>query len=456
MSRAEPAALTGELTSPAARGATGTRRLPLPVAALALADLVALATAVAVAGRVSPAAVSYVPVVAILLAAAGTLRLRICLRLSDQAGRILTAVAGGTVLLLPWLPADRAWRLAAWSAGFVLVGRGVAYACVRVARRSGLLTEHVLIVGTGETGVLISRLLREHPELGLRAAGFAGPGPQRAGELPVLGSTADLPALIEELAIQRVIVCDAAGGDAELAHVLRTARRHGAAILLVPEPHELGLAVPRSCLDEIWGVPAIPLRPAPSAGLLLKRAVDVVVSAVLLCLLAPVILGFMAIIRNSSGAPAIFRQLRVTGAGRAAQILKLRTLEPHGNSDTCWSVPVETCTRFGRWLRVSHLDELPQLVNVLRGQMSLVGPRPERPYFADRFGRVIPGYRDRDRMRAGLTGLAQVSGLHGDTSLADRVRFDNQYIEYWSPWLDLVILVRTAARTIAGARGGKQ
>jgi len=136
--------------------------------------------------------------------------------------------------------------------------------------------------------------------------------------------------------------------------------------------------------------------------------------------------------------------------------MKLRTLSEYGDPDTSWSVPAQHSSKLGRWLRTTHLDELPQLVNVLRGEMSLVGPRPERPYFADRFSHNIPRYSDRTRMPAGITGWAQVHGLHGDTSMFERARFDNQYIEYWSPWLDVVILARTLAASISRGPGDEQ
>jgi lipopolysaccharide/colanic/teichoic acid biosynthesis glycosyltransferase len=455
MTRPEPVQLAGRPVRPASRPVLQPHRLRWPAAAVPLADVIALTLAVAAAGRVSVAAAGDALAVLALLAAAGLMRLRISLRLSDQAGRILAAAAGPAAALLPWLTAGHAWRLAAWSAGFLLLGRGLADRIVRTARQHGLLAEPALLVGSAETAVLVARLLREHPELGLRAFGFAAP-PQPTDELPlpVLGAPADLPRLVAELGIRRVIVCAGAGEGRELVSALRNARLQGADIVVVPDLHELGMAVPRACLDEICGIPVIPLRQPPRAWLVVKRGLDIIAAAVLLLLLGPLVLGLAAIIKISSGGPVIFRQLRVTGAGRAAQILKLRTLAGHSNSDTCWAVPLESCTGFARWLRVSHLDELPQLVNVLRGNMSLVGPRPERPYFAERFGRTIPGYRDRERMPAGLTGLAQASGLHGDTSLEDRVRLDNQYIEYWSPWQDLVILARTVAKTIAGALGG--
>ena len=455
MTRPEPVRLAGRPVRPAVRPAWQPRRLAGPAAAVPAVDVLALAVALAATGHVSLAALGYAVAVLVLLAAAGLMRLRICLRLSDQAGRILAAAAVPAAALLPWLTAGHAWRLVAWSAGCLLLGRAVAYRCVRAARRRGLLAEPALLIGSGETAVLVARLLREHSEFGLRAFGFAA-SPQPAGQLPlpVLGASGDLPRLVAELGIRRVIVCAGTGEDREMVSALRGARLQGADIVVVPGLHELGMAVPRACLDEICGIPVIPLRRPPGAWLVVKRGVDIIVAAVLLCLLGPFVLGLAAIIKISSGGPAIFRQLRVTGAGRAAQVLKLRTLADHSNSDTCWSVPLESCTGFARWLRVSHLDELPQLVNVLRGQMSLIGPRPERPYFAEKFGAAIPGYRDRHRMRAGLTGLAQAAGLHGDTSLEDRVRFDNQYIEYWSPWQDLVILARTVAKTIAGVLGG--
>jgi len=165
---------------------------------------------------------------------------------------------------------------------------------------------------------------------------------------------------------------------------------------------------------------------------------------------APVVAALAAVIRLRGGGHAFFRQVRVTGAGRAARITKLRTVSGQPDSDTRWTVDGVPGSPLGRWLRRTHADELPQLVSVVRGELSLVGPRPERPYFADRFGRDVPRYADRTRMPAGVTGWAQVHRLNGDTSIFERARFDNYYIEYWSLWLDLAVLARTV---VAAARG---
>lgn len=187
-----------------------------------------------------------------------------------------------------------------------------------------------------------------------------------------------------------------------------------------------------------------------------KRAFDLVVGTALLLALAPVLLVLAAAVLVTSGRPVLFRQARVTAGGRIIQIVKLRTCTDDGGGvlspDTQWTVAAEQLTALARWLRATHLDELPQLLNVVRGELSLVGPRPERPYFASRFAEVIPRYGDRQRMPAGMTGWAQVHGRYGDTSIAERVRYDNDYIEHWSLWLDVVILARTLAMPVTGGR----
>jgi lipopolysaccharide/colanic/teichoic acid biosynthesis glycosyltransferase len=195
------------------------------------------------------------------------------------------------------------------------------------------------------------------------------------------------------------------------------------------------------------------VKTAKRAGPAAKRAVDILGALAGLAVLGVPMLVLGACLRRQLGAPALFRQVRVTGPGRHAVILKLRTLRGGADPDTCWAPSAGQSTRLGWLLRASHLDELPQLINVLRGDLSLVGPRPERPYFARRFAAEIPGYADRTRMKAGLTGWAQVHGLNGDTSVADRAALDNAYIDSWSLRLDLVILARTARLAAAELAG---
>jgi exopolysaccharide biosynthesis polyprenyl glycosylphosphotransferase len=428
-----------------------------PVVALPVADSLGLAAA----GMTSPDAASaalYALAVLAGLSAAGLHRLRICLRVSDQIAQILAAVALPLLLLLPFLPAPGLARLALLSAGLVIAARLAACAILRRAHRRGRLTEPALVLGSGTFGAYLAGQLRQHPELGLRVRGFLDAGPPRRDlPEPSVGGPQDLAPAVAALGIRRVLICYGDWRDEDLVVILRACRQLTADVCVVPRLHEIGLGVPRGSQDEIWGIPLIPLRQLSrrraQAGL--KRAFDVGAAAVMLTAALPLLLVLAAAIRLQTGQSPLFRQRRVTGAGRQASILKLRTLKnmkdtQAGDLDTSWTVDPRECTRLGRWLRASHLDELPQLINVLRGDMSLIGPRPERAYFAERFARQIPRYSDRERMRAGLTGWAQVNGLHGDTSIAERSRFDNVYIEYWSPWLDVVILVRTIGAALAG------
>jgi len=430
-----------------------------PVLAMPLADAAGLAAAIGVTGRASLLSWVYVLAVLALLAASGQHRLRICLRVADQAGRVLAAAALPLLILLPWMPPGAAARLALWSAGLVFAFRIAVSAALRAAHRGGLLTEPALVVGAGTFGAHVGELMREHPELGLRPQGYLDHGPPRRDlALRKLGAPADLADVVARYGIRRVVVCYAECKDEDLVTVVRASRPLRADVCVVPRLYELGAALPRSSLDEIWGIPLIPLRRFghSAAGLWLKRVFDIAVAAGLLLAAAPALLVLSVAIRLQSGRPSLFRQVRITGNGRSAEILKLRTVYDHGDPDTSWTVPAGRCTVLGRWLRATHLDELPQLVNVLRGEMSMVGPRPERAYFAERFGREILRYGDRTRMPAGVTGWAQVHGLHGDTSIFDRARFDNQYIEYWSPWLDVVILARTLGACLVHRPGGER
>ncbi len=444
------------------------RRRPPPALlpmVLPLADVASLATACLLAALSGWAAfgwgvAAYGCAVLVLLVADGQHRLRICRRVSDQLPRTVAVAAMPLLVVLPWLGPERGLALGLLGAASLVGVRVGICIALRAAHRHGRWREPTLIVGTGAIAVRVAELLRSHPELGLAPRGFLDSRPpQQPVGLPLLGAPAELAEVVSRHAILRIIVCFPATPDADLVPLLRACRTLPVDVCLVPRCYELGAALPRGYLDELGDIPLIPLRRLGHSrlGCAAKGTFDIVGAAVLLVALSPVLLALTIAVRLDGGGPALFRQTRLTRSGTTMELLKLRSLVEHTDSDTRWAVHPEHTTRLGRWqlgrwLRSSHLDELPQLVNVLRGEMSLVGPRPERPYFAARFAVQIPRYGDRHRMRTGLTGWAQVNGLHGDTSITERTRFDNFYIEYWSPWMDMLILTRTLCTRTPCAR----
>jgi lipopolysaccharide/colanic/teichoic acid biosynthesis glycosyltransferase len=316
------------------------------------------------------------------------------------------------------------------------------------------MVESAVIVGTGHTGFEVGRMLVAHPELGLRPVGLVGRQPRRPERLlPILGDLPELAAVVARRGVRRIIVCftNARDSDAELVTTLRANRGLPVEVCVVPRMFELAAAIPASCRDDLWGIPVIPLRRCGPRlpDQLVKRGFDLIVGTTLLIVTAPLQLALMIVQLLACGRPVFFRQERITRGDRMT-ITKFRTVTMGSPGDQ-WAVSDDQCTRLGRWLRATHLDELPQLLNVVRGQMSLVGPRPERPYYTSRFAKLIRRYEDRHRMRGGMTGWAQVHGLSGDTSIPERVRFDNYYIEHWSLWLDITILARTLAQPLTGA-----
>jgi exopolysaccharide biosynthesis polyprenyl glycosylphosphotransferase len=224
---------------------------------------------------------------------------------------------------------------------------------------------------------------------------------------------------------------------------------------VLPRFFELGFGAKDNDVDVVWGYPLLRIRRnamrlSPRVA---KRLFDVCVAGFMLVLCSP-LYGVLALgVKISSAGPVFFRQSRVGKRGKIVKVLKFRSMRVNGDSDTQWDVTAdERVTPIGKLMRKTSLDELPQLWNVMRGDMSLVGPRPERPFFVEQFQQEVPHYKDRHRVQSGLTGLAQVNGLRGNTSIDERAWFDNHYIDNWSMSDDLVILARTAGAVIKQVR----
>jgi exopolysaccharide biosynthesis polyprenyl glycosylphosphotransferase len=350
-------------------------------------------------------------------------------------------------------------REAAVSAGALLVARMVAGLVIVLARRRRWVEHNALIVGLGPTAVELARLLRRYPQYGLRFAGFVGAGPEpyeRPGASPVVGRLEDLESMLGAADCDVVIFADVDSPQARLAEIVRSPKMSRVDMWTVPRPLEIpGYGgVP----DHIGAIPVVRVRQPGITGRrrLVKRAFDITFAATALVLLSPVLL-LCAVATLLEGGPGIFfHQQRIGLHGRMFRLVKFRTMRPDSEteSQTRWSVANDPrIGPVGRVMRRTSLDELPQLWNILRGDMTVVGPRPERPYFVDRFSADHPGYAMRHRVPVGLTGLAQVSGLRGDTPIADRARFDNYYIENWSLWLDIKVILSTIAEVL---RGGGQ
>jgi exopolysaccharide biosynthesis polyprenyl glycosylphosphotransferase len=395
----------------------------------------------------------------------GLYRPRLTLSVLDDLPRLAAgvAVAVSTGLTVSGsrssLPAG--WALRTFLAGAlaVVLTRAVGYPLARRSRRRRLGAP-TLIVGGAQVGCQLGQILLDQPEYGLLPVGYldSGPAGRRRADLPapLLGDHRDLAWLLAALEVRHVVVAFGAVRPAALVDVLRTCARLKCEILVVPRLFELHQRTRDA--DHVRGIPLVRMRPAaprrPSWRL--KRLMDLAVAGPALLLAMPVLAVCAVAVRLEGGPGVVFRQERVSLHGRRFEMLKLRSLRPASarEAQVRWTVAGDRrLGPVGRVLRATSLDELPQLVNVLRGEMSLVGPRPERPYFVERFGRQYPRYADRHRVPAGLTGWAAVNGLRGDTSISDRIRYDNNYIEDWSLWFDIKIMVRTLGAIVTRAGG---
>jgi exopolysaccharide biosynthesis polyprenyl glycosylphosphotransferase len=351
----------------------------------------------------------------------------------------------------------------------------------QLSRRNARGTGATLILGAGRVGHLAAKRLLGDAALGLRPVGFLdkeplvdlGDGPDVATGLPVLGASWDLEEVVRAHGIENVLVAFSTAPNQVVLDMVRRCWRLGVSVMVVPRLYEVEGV--RAHTEHLGALPLITLSPSDPSGWLFaaKYAVDRLVAFLTLLVCAPLVGAISLGILITSGRPIFFRQRRVGRDGRVFEMLKFRTMsgrpEANGEFDAEWAAlaaagetvdfnqPPQGEDRrypFGGFLRRFSLDELPQVWNVLCGDMSLIGPRPERLHYVELFEQSIYRYPDRHRVKSGLTGWAQVNGLRGNTSLADRIEWDNFYIENWSLWLDLKILVKTIPALFAG-RGAR-
>jgi Undecaprenyl-phosphate glucose phosphotransferase len=328
-----------------------------------------------------------------------------------------------------------------------LTVRRLSWFAIRSLRSRGYNESRALIVGTGRVARKTARALRRASWMGIRAVGFVEDHPSRwTSDLDILGTSADLPELIRKYRIGHVFISLPLSRYHEARSVFDSLSQTLVEVRLVADvPNLSGLSFTTSNLD---GLPVIGLRESPHFGLniVVKRTMDIVLSLLALVVLSPLLVLIALLVRLTSRGPILYRQERCGLNGRSFEMLKFRTMrvDAEQHSGAVWARKDDPRrTPVGSVLRSTSLDELPQLINVLKGDMSLVGPRPERPVFIRQFSKTVPNYMARHCVKSGITGWAQVHGWRGNTSLRKRIQYDLYYITHWTPLLDLRILWMT-------------
>jgi exopolysaccharide biosynthesis polyprenyl glycosylphosphotransferase len=346
--------------------------------------------------------------------------------------------------------------LGLFSVAFIAAGR---YALLKFEQQwylRGKDLKRVLVVGTNAFAARVYRTLSRNPRLGYSVVGYCstnGPGEFAQLDARHVGSIQDVPKLIRSHMIDIVLVALNYTEHAKLYDMVRECEGLNTDIYMVPDTLELMTNQVR--VKEIEGIPFLKIKAVPMTtwNHIMKRTFDVVVAAVVLILASPLLVLIGLLIKLDSQGPIFFLQERVGLDGKTFNVIKFRTMRTDAEKETgpVWAQKDDPrVTRIGRFLRRFSLDELPQLINVLKGEMSLVGPRPERPHFVEQFKKEIPKYLDRHRVKTGMTGWAQVNGLRGNAPIEERTKYDLYYIENWSLVFDLKIILKTLRAVLFG------
>lgn len=378
----------------------------------------------------------------------------------DQFYAVFTAVTLGTLIAIAIATFvfkgdqiiqdfPRAMLIYAWFLAivFLLLGRFVHQVVRSKLRDHGFGRDRLLIVGSGEMAQIIIQRIQWSPYLGYELIGVVNgsePVSQIQG-VPVMGQPEDLPKLIDKYDIDEVIIAMPEKGHRETIHVLSYCERGRVSVKIFPDVFQFMTS--EASIDALGGLPLLSVRDYALRGymLIFKRIMDLFAALVGLIFFSPLMLMIALAIKLESPGPVFFVQERMGLDGRPFRMVKFRSMrsdaEKHGPGWTLDNDPRQT--RLGRFLRKIEVDELPQLINVLIGEMSLVGPRPEQAHYVEHFRRTVPRYMERHQEKGGMTGWAQVNGLRGDTSIEERTKYDLWYSANWSIWLDIKILLRT-------------
>lgn len=412
-----------------------------------LVDVLAVSAAVLAVGGAEAVSLAFAALVLAGLATEWRRPVPLGASAADEARFVAVRAGLPVVALLPFATAPRLSWMALGAAGAVLFGRAVAYGAVRIGRRAGRVVEPVMLLGSGDHVLALRERIWAHPELGLQPK--IATSVSLTGDASVFLSEDEIDRCVKADRVKRLVVCGGSGYDAELVSTVRAARSSFETLYL-PGPQQPTLGLPAVGTEVLAGHPVFRLAGGPNrlGARFAKRALDIVGASLLVLLLSPVLLAAALAVRLTSSGPILFRQPRIGRHGELFDMLKFRSF-PTDHEDVKQALKLDECPLpVGRLLRRTSIDELPQLFNVLRGEMSLVGPRPERPAFAEPLSAKIPDYDARHRVAGGLTGLAQVHGYWGISEIEARVRLDNHYIETWSLWSDLGVLVRTIPAVI--------
>jgi Undecaprenyl-phosphate glucose phosphotransferase len=363
------------------------------------------------------------------------------------------------IIPLPWSPQI---LLFGWAAATVAVTllRAAYRSALYALRRRGIDTRRVLVVGARESGQVVFETIQRMPRLGYRVVGFLSDSAQIGSEVrdvPVLGRIASLGRVIRATRADEVIIALSGRSSSEILDIVSLAEDEAVDIKLYPDSFQL-ITNNEISVGDISGLPLINVKNVALDNPLnraLKRALDIVVSAIVLILFSPVMLLIALLIKLDTPGPVFFVQERVGLDGNPFPCIKFRGMRVDAADLGNWTTRDDPrITHIGSFLRRYSLDELPQFMNVLRGEMSVVGPRPEQPIWVERFSQSIPRYVRRHKQKAGITGWAQVNGLRGDTSIEERTRYDLYYIENWSLLFDLRIIIKTIIGVITGDMNG--